>query len=52
MKEAHVHPDATVTIHEVPIPEISHPSHILIKVVVSGTNPKVGYSWLVLLSLF
>ena len=40
MKEAHVNPDTSVTIHDVPIPEISHPSQILIKVVVSGTNPK------------
>ncbi|KAK4691924.1 hypothetical protein P7C71_g5180, partial [Lecanoromycetidae sp. Uapishka_2] len=40
MKEAHVHPDTTVTIHEVPIPQIVHPSQILVKVIVSGTNPK------------
>ncbi|CAF9912950.1 MAG: hypothetical protein ALECFALPRED_008442 [Alectoria fallacina] len=40
MKEAHVHPDTTVTIHDVPIPQITHPSQILVKVVVSGTNPK------------
>ncbi|KAL8830420.1 MAG: hypothetical protein Q9191_001449 [Dirinaria sp. TL-2023a] len=40
MKEAHVHADTSVTIHSAPIPEISHPSQILIKVVVSGTNPK------------
>ena len=42
MKEAHVHADTTVTIHDVPIPQITHPSQILIKVVVSGTNPKVS----------
>ena len=42
MKEARVHSDTTVTIHDVPIPEISHPSQILVKVVVSGTNPKVS----------
>ena len=41
MKEAHVHSDTTVTIHDVPIPQITHPSQILIKVIVSGTNPKV-----------
>lgn len=40
MKEAHVHPDTSVTIADVPIPEITHPSQILIKVIVSGTNPK------------
>ena len=42
MKEARVHSDTTVTIHDVPIPEIIHPSQILVKVVVSGTNPKVS----------
>ncbi|KAL6716009.1 hypothetical protein ACLMJK_006971 [Lecanora helva] len=40
MKEAHVSPDTSVTIHEVPIPQIEHPSQMLVKVVVSGTNPK------------
>ena len=42
MKEAHVHSDTTVTIHDAPIPEITHPSQILVKVIVSGTNPKVS----------
>ena len=42
MKEAHVHSDTTVTVHDAPVPEISHPSQILIRVVVSGTNPKVS----------
>lgn len=42
MKEAHVHADTTVTIHDVPVPQITHSSQILVKVVVSGTNPKVS----------
>ena len=42
MKEAHVHSDTSVTIHDAPIPEITHPSQILVRVVVSGTNPKVS----------
>ena len=41
MKEAHVHSDTTVTIHDAPIPQITHPSQIVVRVVVSGTNPKV-----------
>ena len=41
MKEAHVHSDTSVTIHEVPIPQIDHPDQMLVKVIVSGTNPKV-----------
>ncbi|CAF9909719.1 hypothetical protein IMSHALPRED_008451 [Imshaugia aleurites] len=45
MKEAHVHSDTTVTIHDVPIPQITHPSQLLVKVVVSGTNPKVRSDW-------
>ena len=40
MKEAHVHPDTSVTLHDVPIPQITEPTRILIKVVVSGCNPK------------
>ena len=40
MREAHVHKDTTVTIHDAPIPTITHPSQILIKVIVSGCNPK------------
>lgn len=40
MKEAHVHSDTSVTIHDAPIPQITHPHQILVKVVVSGTNPK------------
>ena len=40
MKEAQVNADTSVNIVDVPVPEISHPSQILIKVIVSGTNPK------------
>lgn len=39
MKEALIHPDLSVTIHDVPIPKPA-PGQILIKVIVSGTNPK------------
>ena len=42
MKEAHVNSDTSVTLYEVEIPKIIHPSQLLVKVVVSGTNPKVG----------
>ena len=51
MKEAHVHSDTTVTIHDVPIPKITHPSQILVKVVVSGTNPKVSQQSILAASL-
>ena len=40
MKEAHVHADTSVTLHDVPIPEIKEPSQIIIRVVCSGINPK------------
>lgn len=40
MKEAHVHADTSVTIHDVPIPTINHPSQILIKVMAASCNPK------------
>lgn len=39
MKEAIVHRDITVTLHEAPVPTI-HENEILIRVVVFGTNPK------------
>ncbi|KAI9687367.1 MAG: hypothetical protein M1822_002410 [Bathelium mastoideum] len=40
MKEAHVDADTNVTIHDVPIPEITNPHQIIVRVVVSGCNPK------------
>ena len=40
MKEANVHSDTSVTIHDAPIPSITHPSQIIIRVIVSGCNPK------------
>jgi len=40
MKEAHIDADTNVTLHDVPIPELTDPHHILIKVVVAGCNPK------------
>ncbi|KAL9065948.1 MAG: hypothetical protein Q9157_007306 [Trypethelium eluteriae] len=40
MKEAHIDENTNVTIHEVPMPQITNPHHIIIKVVVSGCNPK------------
>ncbi len=40
MKEVRVAADTTVTLHDVPAPRITHPSQILIKVVVAGCNPK------------
>ena len=40
MKEAHVHADTSVTLHDVPIPTITHPSQILIKVMAASCNPK------------
>ncbi|KAK4954292.1 hypothetical protein LTR10_007722 [Elasticomyces elasticus] len=40
MKEAQVDVDANVALHAVPIPQLQDPHHILIKVIVSGCNPK------------
>ncbi|KAI9727636.1 MAG: hypothetical protein M1828_005864 [Chrysothrix sp. TS-e1954] len=41
MIEAHVSPETTVSlIHDVPVPRITSPTHILIRVVVCGCNPK------------
>jgi NADPH:quinone reductase len=40
MIEAQVSADTTVTLHRVPIPQISEPADVLIKVVVAGCNPK------------
>jgi len=40
MKEAHIDADTNVTLHDVPIPQLTDPHHILIKVVVAGCNPK------------
>ena len=40
MKEAHIDADTTVTLHNVSIPELADPHHILIKVIVAGCNPK------------
>lgn len=40
MKEGHIDADTNVTLHDVPIPELMDPHHILIKVVVAGCNPK------------
>lgn len=40
MKEAIVAEGPVVTIHDVPMPQISDPRQLIIKVVVSGSNPK------------
>ena len=40
MKEAHVSKDTRVTLHDVPIPEPTEPYSIIVKVLVTGTNPK------------
>lgn len=40
MKEAHIHADTSVTLHNVPIPTITHASQILIKVMAANCNPK------------
>jgi NADPH:quinone reductase len=40
MKEAHVHSDTSVTIHDALIPTVSHPSQILIKLIAASCNPK------------
>ncbi|KAK5746135.1 hypothetical protein LTR17_000869 [Elasticomyces elasticus] len=40
MKEAHVDADTNVTLHAVPVPQLKDSHHILIKVIVSGCNPK------------
>jgi len=40
MKEAHIDADTNVTLHDVPVPELTDPHHILMKVVVAGCNPK------------
>ena len=41
MKEAHVHEDSSVTLHDVPVPAIDDPSQLLVKVVCTSSNPKV-----------
>jgi NADPH:quinone reductase-like Zn-dependent oxidoreductase len=40
MKEAHIDADTTVTLHDVDIPRLTDPHHILVKVIVTGCNPK------------
>ncbi len=40
MKEAIVAAGPSVTIKDTPIPQISHPHQLIIRVVVSGSNPK------------
>ncbi|KAE9370700.1 GroES-like protein [Stipitochalara longipes BDJ] len=40
MKEAHVQPDTSVKLHDAPIPTITHPYHLLIKVHATSCNPK------------
>jgi NADPH:quinone reductase len=40
MKEAFVNKGPTVVIKDVPIPNPTTPDHLIIKVVVSGSNPK------------
>ena len=40
MKEAHIDADTNVTIHDVPLPKITNSHQIIVKVVVSGCNPK------------
>lgn len=45
MKEALIGPGPTVTLGDVPIP-VPEPDQVLIRVVVSGTNPKDWYTYL------
>jgi NADPH2:quinone reductase len=40
MKEARVNPGPKVTIRDVDFPELPSEKHIIIKVVVCGSNPK------------
>jgi len=40
MKEAFIFPGPKVTIEDVDFPNLPSPSHLIIKVVVSGSNPK------------
>jgi NADPH:quinone reductase len=40
MQEAHIHADTSVTLHTVPIPTITHPLQLLIKVHATSCNPK------------
>lgn len=40
MKEAHIDADTDVTLHDVPFPQITDPHQVIIKVAVSGGNPK------------
>lgn len=40
MTEAHIHADTSVTLHTVPIPTITHPCQLLIKVHATSCNPK------------
>ena len=40
MREAHVGKDSTISIADVPIPDISSPTEILVKVMAAGVNPK------------
>lgn len=47
MKEALVAQDITVTIKDVPIPEPG-PNQVVIKVIVSGSNPKDWYVYILI----
>jgi NADPH2:quinone reductase len=40
MKEAVIFPGPKVTINDVDFPSIPSPNHLIIKVVVAGSNPK------------
>jgi len=40
MKEAHIHADTSVSLHDVPIPQIMHPHQLLVRVYAVSCNPK------------
>lgn len=40
MKEAHIHADTSVTLHDADVPQVENPHHIIVKVIVAGCNPK------------
>ncbi|CZR64152.1 related to NADPH:quinone reductase and related Zn-dependent oxidoreductases [Phialocephala subalpina] len=40
MKEAHISAETTVSIHDVPIPVLTHPHSLLVKVAATSCNPK------------
>lgn len=40
MREAHVHADTSVTVENVPIPKITEPKDVLVRVICASCNPK------------